>query len=116
MEAYVIDGLFLTQKITGIQRYAYEITMELDKIVLKNTLEILVPESFENIPDLKNIKVVRYGKKHGVLWQQIDFARYVRMHKMQCICFTNILPLFYPHGIITIHDVSYKANPQFFTS
>ena len=47
MEAYVIDGLFLTQKITGIQRYAYEITMELDKIVLKNTLEILVPESFE---------------------------------------------------------------------
>lgn len=62
MEAYVIDGLFLTQKITGIQRYAYEITMELDKIVLKNTLEILVPESFENIPDLKNIKVVRYGK------------------------------------------------------
>ena len=116
MEAYVIDGLFLTQKITGIQRYAYEITMELDKIVLKNTLEILVPESFENIPDLKNIKVVRYGKKHGVLWQQIDFARYVRMHKMQCICFTNILPLFYPHGIITIHDVSYKANPRFFTS
>lgn len=116
MEAYVIDGLFLTQKITGIQRYAYEITMELDKIVLKNTLEILVPESFENIPDLKNIKVVRYGKKHGVLWQQIDFARYARMHKMQCICFTNILPLFYPHGIITIHDVSYKANPRFFTS
>lgn len=116
MEAYVIDGLFLTQKITGIQRYAYEITMELDKIVLKNTLEILVPESFENIPDLKNVKVVRYGKKHGVLWQQIDFARYVRMHKMQCICVTNILPLFYPHGIITIHDVSYKANPRFFTS
>ena len=57
MEAYVIDGSFLTQKITGIQRYAYEITMELDKIVLKNTLEILVPENFESIPDLKISKL-----------------------------------------------------------
>mgnify|MGYP004463492307 CR=1 FL=1 len=116
MKAYIIDGLFLTQKITGIQRYAYEITMELDKIVPKNVLEILIPENFEDIPDLKNIKAVKYGKNHGMLWQQIDFAHYARMHKKQCICFTNILPLLYPHGIIAIHDVSYKANPQFFAS
>ena len=44
---YVIEGLFLTQRITGIQRYAYEITMELDKIVQKNELEIIVPESIK---------------------------------------------------------------------
>lgn len=116
MGTYVIDGLFLTQKITGIQRYAYEITMELDKLVSPNTLEILVPEYLENTPKLKNIKVIKRGKKRGVLWQQINYANYARKNKLKCICFTNVLPLLYAHGIITIHDVSYKANPQFFKS
>lgn len=114
MGIYVIDGLFLTQKITGIQRYAYEITMELDKLISPNTLEILVPEYLEKVPNLKNIKVIKYGKKNGVLWQQINYANYARKNKLKCICLTNTLPLLYAHGIITIHDVSYKANPQFF--
>lgn len=114
MKTYVIDGLFLTQKITGIQRYAYEITMELDKLISPNTLEILVPEYLDNAPNLKNIKVIKYGKKRGVLWQQINYANYARKNKLKCICLTNTLPLLYAHGIITIHDVSYKANPQFF--
>lgn len=116
MGTYVIDGLFLTQKITGIQRYAYEITMELDNRVPPNTLEILVPEYLKTVPNLKNIKVIRHGKERGVLWQQINYANYARKNKLKCICFTNVLPLLYAHGIITIHDVSYKANPQFFKS
>ena len=116
MGTYIIDGLFLTQKITGIQRYAYEITMELDNRVPQNTLEILVPEYLKNVPNLKNIKVIRHGKERGVLWQQINYANYARKNKLKCICFTNVLPLIYAHGIITIHDVSYKANPQFFKS
>ena len=113
---YVIEGLFLTQRITGIQRYAYEITMELDKIVQKNELEIIVPNSIKEIPDLKKIKVIKYGKHDGILWQQIDVPRYLRKKNKKGIFFTNILPLFYAKGIITIHDVSYKANPQFFIS
>lgn len=113
---YVIEGLFLTQRITGIQRYAYEITMELDKLVQKNELEIIVPQSVRKIPDFKNIKVIKYGKHDGILWQQLDVPRYLRKSKKKGIFFTNILPLFYAKGIIAIHDVSYKANPQFFTS
>ena len=113
---YVIEGLFLTQRITGIQRYAYEITMELDKIVQKNELEIIVPNSIKEIPDLKKIKVIKYGKHDVILWQQIDVPRYLRKKNKKGIFFTNILPLFYAKGIITIHDVSYKANPQFFIS
>ena len=116
MEKYVIDGLFLTQNITGIQRYAYEIVSELDKIVAPGKVEILVPETTIKLPQLENIKLVKKRKHGGILWEQIDFAHYARKNKMQCICFTNILPLLYPHGIITIHDISYKANPQFFTS
>lgn len=116
MYKYVIDGLFLTQTITGIQRYAYELTHELDKIVPPHTIEILVPKNAELSSDYQNIKLVRYGSLHGILWEQINFAHYAQRNKANCICLTNVLPLLYAYGIVAIHDVSYKVNPQFFTS
>lgn len=116
MRGYVIDGLFLTQRTTGIQRYAYELTCELDKILEPNIVEILIPQSANIDVTYTNIKVVRYGALHGIPWQQVNFTRYARKNKLNCICLTNVLPILYPHGIVAIHDVSYKANPQFFTS
>lgn len=62
MSEYVIDGLFLTQRITGTQRYAYEIVGELDKLVEKNRLQILVPVWADKLPEYQNIEVVKYGK------------------------------------------------------
>lgn len=116
MSKYVIDGLFLTQTTTGIQRYAYELTHELDKIISPHVIEILVPKDAKVASDYQNIKLVRYGSLHGIPWEQIDFAHYARKNKAECICLTNVLPLTYAHGIVTIHDICYKVNPQFFTS
>lgn len=116
MDKYVIDGLFLTQRITGTQRYAYELVNELDRIVEKDFIEVLVPETTQNIPDYKNIKVVKYGKLKGIAWQQIDLFRYLHKNKKQGIFLNNILPLFYRKGFITVHDICYKANPQFYSS
>ena len=118
---YTIDGLFLTQRITGIQRYAFELCLEIDKKIDKDVLEILVPANIDetikkNIPEYKNIKVTYYGKYNGIKWQQIDLANYLRKNKRKGQFLTNIFPLSYPKGNITIHDVSYKANPNFFTS
>ena len=83
MSKYVIDGLFLTQTTTGIQRYAYELTHELDKIVPPHAIEILVPRDAELASDYQNIKLVRYGSLHGILWEQIDFAHYARKNKAE---------------------------------
>lgn len=117
MSKYVIDGLFLTERITGIQRYAYEITKELDKIVPADTVELLIPDWAEiDDQDFKNIKVVHYGNLKGIMWEEINYAHYARKNRKECICFTNTISLTYSKGYVTIHDVSYKANPQFFTS
>ena len=116
MAKYVIDGLFLTQKTTGTQRYSLELAKELDLLIEKDEVEILVPDFTEDIPDYKNLKVVRYGKNKGILWQQIDLARYLIKNQKQCIFFNNILPLICPRGIITINDVCYRANPHFYAS
>ena len=40
---YAVNGLFLTQKVTGIQRFAYEITKALDNLFGENELVIVVP-------------------------------------------------------------------------
>lgn len=116
MNKYVIDGLFLTQRITGTQRYAYEIVSELDKLVSKNELQILVPESASKVPKFENIKIEKYGKRSGIPWQQLDLAKYLRKNKAQGIFLNNVLSITYPHGIIAIHDVGYKTNPLFYVS
>ena len=113
---YVIDGLFLIQKITGIQRFAYEICKELDKICNDHNLEILVPENSSISIVFTNIKLVKYGKHNGRLWEQIDLGNYLKKNNKEGIFLTNELPLFYRRGIICIHDISYKVNPRFFTS
>lgn len=115
MGEYVIDGLFLTQTISGIQRFSYEITAELDKICGKDELEILVPMDAELPVDYQNIKVVHYGRHHGILWQQLDYGYYVRKNRKECLCLTNIVPLSWAKGCAVIHDVCYKVKPEFFS-
>ena len=38
----IINGRFLTQDITGVQRVAHEIVKELDKISKEKSLEIII--------------------------------------------------------------------------
>ena len=111
---YVIDGLFLTQNITGIQRYAYEICKELDKFIRKDEIEILVPADTECIPEYENLKIIKYGNHHGRAWEQFDLCRYLMKNKKQGIFLMNEISLMYPRGIACIHDISYKVNPGFF--
>lgn len=113
---YAIDGLFLTQRITGIQRVAFELVKALDKIVDKNDIVIIAPDTELADIELTNISIVKYGKVKGIAWQQFCYAYYLWKNDLHALCLTNILPLFYRHGMIMLHDVSYKANPHFFSS
>lgn len=114
MLKYAIDGVFLCKKITGIQRYAIEITKELDKLLEPGVVEIVVPEKCTNDLGLKNICAVRYGNHSERLWEQIDFPQYLRERKLQGIFFENTIPVFYRKGIVVVHDVSLRANPDLF--
>ena len=113
---YAIDGLFLTQRITGIQRVAFELVKALDKVVKKNEIVLIAPDTELMDIELNNISVVKYGRLKGIAWQQICYAYYLWKNDLNALCLTNILPLFYRRGMIMLHDVSYKANPYFFTS
>ena len=105
MNKFCIDGKFLEKDIGGQTRYGKEIVKELDKLIDKDEIELIVPMYVENIPEYKNIKVVKYGNKKGFFWEQIDFLRYLKNNNKMAIYLCNTWPVFRP-DIATIHDVS----------
>ena len=111
----VVNGKFLSQNITGVQRYAREILLELDKISSDlPEIVLLTDKKSKNIPEFKNIKVAQYGKLTGNLWEQISLPIYAIKNKAFCVSLCNMAPIFKPDAVV-IHDISFKVNKSFFS-
>lgn len=118
MADWAINGKFLGERMQGIVRYARELTKALDvELDRKGQVELVVPPNARDIPELKNIQVVEWGRREGIRWEQLDFRAYLKKHPhTRAINFCNTTPLFVQPGITTVHDVMYKANPQDYTT
>lgn len=89
----IINGKVYSKKyISGVQRYQIEIVKELDKIVKPDIVEVIVPKN-ASMPKFKNIKVKKYGKLKGILWEQIEFPRYVYKNKAISLNLGNTAPM-----------------------
>lgn len=108
-----INGQFTVRKVTGQERFAIEIIKELDKIVDGKEWVLVVPKNAVDVPTLSNIPIVRYGKAKGSIWEQTCFFYYTFRHNLLSLNLCSVMPVFRP-GIICIHDLSYKVNPQYF--
>lgn len=111
----VINGQFTARRMTGQERFAFEIVKELDSLVKKGEYELVVPQNAINVPCLVNIKVIHLGWIKGVLWEQICLAYYLLKEKKTSLNLCTNMALLAP-GYICIHDISYKVNPHFFTT
>ena len=114
MKKIIVNGRFLTHRITGVERYAREILLELDKIVQPNEIEMAIPPEVEEWPRYKNIEVKKTGKLHGNMWEQISFPLHVSKAKGISLNLCNTAPLLSP-GIVCIHDMKIKAKPEYFS-
>ena len=77
MTRYCINGTFLSEKRTGIFRFAEEIIKALDSLVGDNLDIVLVVPKHTLIPfSLKNIRILEYGFLKGIPWEQTFFAFY----------------------------------------
>lgn len=112
MRKIVFNGKeFLRKTKRGVQRYAYELIIDIDKYLEGYDAELIVPYINENIPKFKNIKVKAYG---GWLpykgWQYLGYQYYVWKEKALGICLSaDIAPLFYS-GIVAIHDMRFNRE------
>lgn len=110
----IINGRFLTQGITGVQRFAHEIIRELDNIVNPGEYKILAPKNIIHKElKYKNIEVEICGNLVGHLWEQLELPFYVRKNKGQLLNLCNTAPIINP-GIVTIHDIQTRVHPEFF--
>lgn len=112
MKQLYINGRFLSQKTTGVQRYAQEITKELLKH--NSQLQILVPPNCQ-IPIEFQEKCLEIGSKKGTLWEQIDLPRFLKKKQATVLNLCNTAPLFFARNLVTIHDCSVFANPSWFS-
>ena len=106
-----VNGRFLTQEITGVQRFAEEITVHLQKI--RQDITILCPPNVckSRISNLNNIKIV--GKNTGHVWEQYDLPGYLKnTDDSLLINLSNTAPVFYKNKIVTHHDITYKRYPN----
>lgn len=117
-----INGRFLTQNITGVQRYAHEIIKALDQLIKDQKIDnekyqfiLLSPQkSLVHSLSLKNIEWRRVGKKSGHAWEQLDLPSYVKTGLL--FCPGNTAPLQILHSkkktLVTVHDLSYLYYPE----
>jgi len=108
-----INGRFLTQKITGVARFAFELCKVFQEMDVEYTL--LIPKN-QKIEIENNFTCLSIGKYQSHLWEQVDLPKYLKsVGKPLLINFSGLGPLFYDNQIITIHDLSFYVEPKWFS-
>ncbi|MAT42492.1 MAG: hypothetical protein CL609_09140 [Anaerolineaceae bacterium] len=117
MERIYINGRFLAQPITGVQRYCRELLGTMDEMIEAGKLDMegrelicLVPKSLMDYPNWKHIQIRPVGWLDGNLWEQFVLPWYVR----DGLLFSpaNIGPYVVPGQVVTMHDASVFAMPE----
>jgi len=115
----IINGRFLTQRTTGVQRYQYEMLLGIDynlnNHISQYSFELVCPKGkLINIPKLKNIQIVQFGNLSGHLWEQMDLRRYKDDNNSILISLTASGPI-YSTDLIVIHDVGFLYRSYYNT-
>lgn len=114
-ERWSINGRFLTQPVSGVQRYGREILRELDTLANEShrlthglEMELLVPPGGTDMPRLEAIPVRQIGRSRGHVWEQTALSRHASGGLLS-LCNTG--PIAHPRQIVCIHDVNTRAVP-----
>jgi glycosyltransferase involved in cell wall biosynthesis len=121
MKEIIINGRYLSQPITGVQRYAHEVISAFDDLLKQNIIDrkqykitLAVPPEVDQFPALEFIRIEEVGKLTNNLWEQISLPLYSKGKILFNPC--NSGPVFGGRKqMITIHDASVFAVPQAYT-
>lgn len=112
-----INARFLSQSLTGVQRYATELVKALDNLIETEQIDktrysfvLLAPKNIKSELNLKHIPIKPVGIFTGHLWEQFELPFYARNCLLLSLC--NIGPIFKINQIVVIHDAHVFARPQ----
>jgi glycosyltransferase involved in cell wall biosynthesis len=114
--SWAINGRFLTQRMTGVQRYAYEIVSALDDILAAASghatlpeMRLVVPPGAQGKPVLSRIGICQTGFGSGHAWDQLILPRYAGS---RVLSLGNFGPISARNHIVCIHDANTFIQPE----
>ncbi|HIE12725.1 MAG TPA: glycosyltransferase family 1 protein [Desulfotomaculum sp.] len=110
----LINARFLTQQITGTQRYAREVTREIVKLLGPDNICLMAPEQASE--EFAGVPVLRCGGPlKGHFWEQVVLPRMVDRRSADLLwCPGNCGPLLVRNQVVTIHGTEVFAVPDGF--
>ena len=113
---WTINGRFLSQPTTGVQRYAREVVHSLDALIAEQEplargleLSLRCPPGSGDIP-LAFIERREIGRTSGHVWEQVQLASSLDGSGLLSLCNTG--PLLSRKHIVCIHDANVWNAPQ----
>ncbi len=100
---YAFNGRFLTKKMTGQERFAFELISHLDKICEKGEFYVVTSELAKDLPHWDNIEIIQTGRLKREAWEQFCLGPYLRKHQLKCVNLTTTFPLLHP-DVVCLHD------------
>lgn len=115
MQKLIVNARFLTQSITGVQRFAIEISKQLK--VQNTSVLFLSPQNIlhEELGNFLEVKKIGFGSGH--YWEQVELPLFLKKYPENYILLNlaNTAPLFIKRKIVTIHDLAFLKNPKWFS-
>jgi glycosyltransferase involved in cell wall biosynthesis len=111
---------FLTQPLSGVQRYSEELVAALDDRLAEDSGYLdgtrvvgLVPDGIMRMPDWRAIEVRRSGRLTGHAWEQVELAYASRDGVLVSLAGSG--PLSHERHVLAIHDANLFVNPHFYS-
>src|SRR6478609_3420285 len=98
---FVINGRFLTQNVTGVQRYARNVVSAMDGFDRAHQPVVFAPAATEN-PGYSRLGFIAKGALKGHGWEQLDLPRLIGARRLLNLC--NTAPAIKSDQIVCIHD------------
>lgn len=115
MRRIYINGRFLTQPMTGVERYAYSICKSL--MQKGQDFTIVCPKaSIQDCYDTTGMKIIKYGIGNSHFWEQCILPFFFLFKKNYLIfSFTGLGSILICNKVMTIHDLSFLEDPSWFS-
>lgn len=115
MRKIYINGRFLTQPMTGVERFAYSICKGLMQQGCDFT--IVCPKApIQDCYDTTGMNIVQYGFGNSHFWEQCVLPFFFLFkRKYLLFSFTGLGTILIRNKVMTIHDLSFLENPKWFS-
>jgi len=114
----IVNGRFLSQRGSGVQRFAHQLVLALDaelaaRTVMHRRWVLMVPPGVTKLPSLEQIEIRAAGALRGHLWDQ--WLRFRCRRDDILVNLANSGPVFRARSIAILHDAAVYRTPQNFT-